>query len=98
MAPRFALAARDDTDEDTSISPTIIAGIVVAAVLGLGAALWLGIRWFRKRNTTKRKQLRVSAFVNLNNGSDASMSEKSPTSRCVICFRPPQRPRTHPRT
>ncbi|RPD61184.1 hypothetical protein L226DRAFT_545602 [Lentinus tigrinus ALCF2SS1-7] len=80
MAPHFTFVARDDpTDEDTSINPIIIAGIVVAAVIGVGAALWLGIRWFRKRAASKRKQLRASAFVNFN-GSDDSMSEKSPIS------------------
>ncbi|KAI0711961.1 hypothetical protein C8T65DRAFT_574793 [Cerioporus squamosus] len=88
MAPRFAFVVRDDlTQEDTSINPTIIAGIIVAAVIGLGAALWLAIRWFKKRATTKREQLRVSAFVNFNNESDGSMSEKSPISRCGLFSR-----------
>ncbi|RDX57478.1 hypothetical protein OH76DRAFT_1493231 [Lentinus brumalis] len=88
MAPHVTFVARADlTEEDASLNPTIIAGIIVAAVIGLGAALWLIIRWFRKRATTKREQLRVSAFVNFNNASDGSMNEKAPSARCNLFSR-----------
>ena len=48
MAPHvFApLATRDDTSSDDSTNnPIIIAGIIVAAVIGVGACTWLAIRW-----------------------------------------------------
>ncbi len=87
MAPHVSFVARAVSAEEDASNPTIIAGIIVAAVIGLGAALWLIIRWFRKRATTKREQLRVSAFVNFTNASDGSMNEKAPSARCVICSR-----------
>ena len=87
MAPQIStrLAVRDATDEDSSINPTIIAGIIVAAVIGAGAAIWLTIRWYRKRASAKRSARRESAFANFRGFDDAS--EKSPLPRCVVMSR-----------
>ncbi|EJF64561.1 hypothetical protein DICSQDRAFT_99749 [Dichomitus squalens LYAD-421 SS1] len=78
MAPQIftSLTARDATDDDSSVNPTIIAGIVLAAVIAAGAAIWLAIRWYRKRATTKRNARRSSAFANFKGFDNAS--EKSP--------------------
>ena len=87
MAPQFSsrLAVRDATDENSSINPTIIAGIIVAAVIGAGAAIWLAIRWYRKRASAKRNARRESAFANFRGFDNAS--EKSPLPRCVVMSR-----------
>ena len=85
MAPYIftRLALRDDTtDDQSSISPTIIAGIIVAAVIAAGAAIWLGIRWYRKRAAGKRNARRASAFANFRGFDNAS--EKSPLGRYVV--------------
>ncbi|KAH9856556.1 hypothetical protein C2E23DRAFT_721431 [Lenzites betulinus] len=77
MAPHafLQLAPRDDTDDDNSLSGVVIAGIAVAAVIGLGGALWLTIRWFRQQSAQKRAQRRGSAFVNYTgaNGEKGSL-------------------------
>ncbi|CDO74905.1 hypothetical protein BN946_scf184988.g12 [Trametes cinnabarina] len=68
MAPYVScnLVKRSDypTGDDNNISGIVIAGIAVAAAIGLGAALWLTIRWYRKHSTEKRARRRGSAFVN----------------------------------
>ncbi len=62
------------------MSPTIVAGIIVAALIGAGLAIWLVIRWYRKRNNPKH-----AAFVTFN-GSNDDVQEKSPFPRCVCCM------------
>ena len=86
MAPQTftRLAARDDSSNDSTNSPTIIAGIIVAAVIGLGAAIWLVFRWYRKRAVQKREERRGSAFDHFQ--ADDGMSEKSGLPRCVASF------------
>ncbi|KAI0370397.1 hypothetical protein BV20DRAFT_297303 [Pilatotrama ljubarskyi] len=68
MAPYVSarLTARNDypTGEDNSLNGIVIAGIVVAAAIGVGAAIWLTIRWYRKHSADKREKRRGSAFVN----------------------------------
>ncbi|KAJ8468177.1 hypothetical protein ONZ51_g9808 [Trametes cubensis] len=70
------LTARSDypTGDDNSLSGIVIAGIVVAAAIGAGAALWLIIRWYRKRSTDKRAMRRGSAFVNYTGSEDEKNS------------------------
>ncbi|KAI0073463.1 hypothetical protein K474DRAFT_1562172, partial [Panus rudis PR-1116 ss-1] len=41
----------------------IIAGIVVACLLGVSAFVWIGIRWWRKRANRERDDNRASAFL-----------------------------------
>lgn len=76
MAPRFDLSAvaslvtRDESPDATiaaqkKLTPTIIGGIIVAAAIGFGAALWLLIRFMRKRTTKKREEERGAAFLNV---------------------------------
>ena len=79
MAPHV-LSARDSSGDSTN-SPIIIGGIIVAAVLGLGTAVWIAVRWMRKRAAKKREERRGSAFAHFQ-GSD-QMSEKSSVPRCV---------------
>lgn len=87
MAPQLftRLTARDDSSSsDSTSNPTIIAGIIVAAVIGLGAAIWLVFRWYRKRAAQKREERRGSAFDHFQ--ADDGMSEKSGLPRCVASF------------
>ncbi|KAI0768147.1 hypothetical protein BD413DRAFT_140282 [Trametes elegans] len=88
MAPSVYahLITRDDfpTDEDHSMSGTIIAGIVVAAAIAVGAAIWLTIRWFRKSATEKREQRRGSAFVNYTGAADEKGSPTSAGSTLAV--------------
>lgn len=80
MAPHQSsrLAARDASDSSEGMNGIIIAGIIVAAVIGLGAFTWLGIRWYRKRAADKRAARRGSAFANF-----SPEGEKGSASRCV---------------
>lgn len=48
MAPAVQLFARDDSQN--AITPTIVAGIVVAALLGVGCAIWLAVHAYRRRH------------------------------------------------
>lgn len=80
MAPHLSsrIAARDATDENNGMNGIIVAGIIVAALIGLGAFTWLGIRWYRKRAADKRAARRGSAFANF-----SPEGEKGSASRCV---------------
>ncbi|KAI0833295.1 hypothetical protein BC628DRAFT_1414117 [Trametes gibbosa] len=96
MAPHASLplAARDGsypTDDDNNLSGIVIAGIVVAAVIGLGGAIWLTIRWFRQHSAEKRVQRRGSAFANFTGSEDekgsppsASLPVKGTFSRALL--------------
>ncbi|OBZ72036.1 hypothetical protein A0H81_07743 [Grifola frondosa] len=68
MAPHIQLFARgttDDSDEST-LSPTIIAGIAVAASIGVGLVISFTIRFLRKRAADKRREdRRPTAFLNM---------------------------------
>ncbi|KAI1797264.1 hypothetical protein LXA43DRAFT_404633 [Ganoderma leucocontextum] len=82
MAPQVSiirLTTRDDaTGDQSTLNPIIIAGIIVAAVIAAGLAMWLAIRWFRQRAAAKRNVRRGSAFVNFRGFDNASTSsEKS---------------------
>ena len=69
MDPLFILASRAVPLEDegalsqSSLSPIIIAGIVVACLLFSGVALWLGIRYYRKRSSASREEGLGSGFL-----------------------------------
>ena len=82
MAPHTSLylTPRDVASGDqSSLSPIIIAGIIVAAVIAAGLAIWLAIHWYRKRAAAKRTARRGSAFVNFGGFDNASASgEKAP--------------------
>lgn len=75
MAPHLSIhfATRDDTPGDQSdLNPIIIAGIIVAAVIAAGLAIWLAIHWYRKRAAEKRNARRGSAFVNFGGSNNTS--------------------------
>ena len=70
MAPSsFPLASRADplvaegATSQSSLSPVIIAGIVVACALISGVAIWLGIRYYRKRSSAAREEGLGSGFL-----------------------------------
>ncbi|KAI9057229.1 hypothetical protein FKP32DRAFT_1367030 [Trametes sanguinea] len=65
--------------DDNHVSGIIIAGIAVAAAIGVGTAIWLTIRWYRKHSAEKREKRRGSAFVNFTGSGD----EKDSLPRCV---------------
>ena len=83
MAPHASihLSARDASDNDSTSSPIIIAGIIVAAVLGVGAGVWFAFRWYRKRAAAKREGQRGAAFAHFQ-GAD-EFDEKGSLERCV---------------
>ena len=87
MAPHvtsnFTTRAVFPGEEDTGLSPTIVAGIIVAAVIAAGLAIWLAIRWYRKKSRAQREKLRVSAFVNYGESGHDDMSEKGSLPRCA---------------
>ncbi|OCH94432.1 hypothetical protein OBBRIDRAFT_722957 [Obba rivulosa] len=66
MAPRLGLYARSGSEGDqNTLTPTIIVGIVLAAAVGFGAALWLAVRFLKKRSVQRREGNRQSAFLNV---------------------------------
>ncbi|KAJ2964181.1 hypothetical protein NUW54_g14248 [Trametes sanguinea] len=65
--------------DDNHVSGIIIAGIAVAAAIGVGTAIWLTVRWYRKHSAEKREKRRGSAFVNFTGSGD----EKDSLPRCV---------------
>ncbi|KAL7279091.1 hypothetical protein ACG7TL_006929 [Trametes sanguinea] len=83
MAPHVSctLLKRSDypSGDDNHISGIIIAGIAVAAAIGVGTAIWLTMRWYRKHSAEKRERRRGSAFVNFTGPGD----EKDSLPRCV---------------
>ncbi len=67
--PAFTFLARSDADSsnssDSISNPVYIAGIVVAAVIGLGIAVWLGLRAYRKRVRNRREEKMGAAFLSV---------------------------------
>lgn len=60
--------ARDAGDSDSTTNPTspiFIAGYTVIGLLVLGAALWLTLRWYRKRSQKERDDNREGAFLSV---------------------------------
>lgn len=49
----------------TLSNPAYLAGLIVAVVLLLGVALWLGLRSYRKRQSAKRKERTDAAFLSV---------------------------------
>lgn len=87
MAPYFSLIERAVPEaqgalSQTALSPVIIAGIVVACVLGVGVALWLGIRYYRKRSSAERESQMGSGFLSVR-GVVKEGEEKDGVSRYV---------------
>ncbi|PPQ71194.1 hypothetical protein CVT24_010012 [Panaeolus cyanescens] len=75
-----ALSPRSDTSNSAS-NPIYIAGIIVAAVIALGASIWLGVRWIRKRAAKKREEKVNGAFLSVKglvreDSLDSSMIDK----------------------
>ena len=67
--PAFSFLARADADSsnssDSISNPVYIAGIVVAAVIGLGITVWLGLRAYRKRVRNRREEKMGAAFLSV---------------------------------
>ena len=94
MAPSVSssadLTARDFIPVQGAVStnkltPITIVGIVIAALLGVGAALWVAIRWYRKRQTRNRGDKRASAFLNVRGVSKEGEEPKEVQGpRCVV--------------
>ncbi|KAI0749469.1 hypothetical protein C8Q80DRAFT_626397 [Daedaleopsis nitida] len=89
MAPHatapVTLMARDGEypeSEDDTLSPTIIGGIILAAVLAVGLAAWLATRWYRKHASAKFEQQHASASMSYDD-----VYEKA--SRCALRPRRP---------
>lgn len=85
MAPSLSLLPRASNYGAASSSglPTIvIVGFVVAGVIVLLVAGWLGLRWYRKRAARKRDNARGAAFLSVrglvkDDGSSPSDPEKA---------------------
>lgn len=69
-----------------SLSPITIVGVVIAGLLGAGAALWVGIRWFRKRQSRSRDDKRASAFLNVRGVSKDGEEPKNAAPGYVFSF------------
>lgn len=68
LQPIASLVSRDETPDQANqkkLTPTLIGGIVIAAVLAVGAAVALLFRFFRKRASSKRETERGTAFLNV---------------------------------
>ncbi|KAH9949984.1 hypothetical protein B0H21DRAFT_46296 [Amylocystis lapponica] len=67
MAPHIQLFVRDDSQSDSSnsLNPTIIVGIVVVGLIAVGAAIWLGIHYYRKKATAKREDSLGASFLSV---------------------------------
>ncbi|KAJ7727304.1 hypothetical protein DFH07DRAFT_906520 [Mycena maculata] len=65
--PSLQVFARDDQagslSTSSSLGPTYIAGIAVAAAIVFGLCIWLGIRQYRSRAQAKREKARDAAFT-----------------------------------
>ncbi|KAI9000631.1 hypothetical protein BD414DRAFT_532483 [Trametes punicea] len=88
MAPyvscRLTARSDDPTGDDTSLNGIAVAGIVVAAAIGAGAALWLAVRWYRNHSAKKRAQRRGSAFVNFTGSGEEKNSLPSAASQLPV--------------
>ncbi|OSD06411.1 hypothetical protein PYCCODRAFT_930492 [Trametes coccinea BRFM310] len=88
MAPHVScnLLKRSDypSGDDNHISGIIIAGIAVAAAIGVGTAVWLTMRWYRKHSAEKREKRRGSAFVNFTDPGDEKDSLPSAGSTLPV--------------
>lgn len=84
MAPIFLLHSRaletEGATSQSSMSGIIIAGIVVACVLVLGVAAWLGIRYYRKRSSAAREDQLGSGFLAVR-GIIKEGQQSGPTSK-----------------
>ncbi|EKM58255.1 uncharacterized protein PHACADRAFT_252445 [Phanerochaete carnosa HHB-10118-sp] len=68
LQPIASLVSRDETPDQTDqkkLTPTLIGGIVIAAVLAVLAVGALLFRVFRKRASSKREAERGAAFLNV---------------------------------
>lgn len=84
MAPHLGLYARSEAGQSSNaLTPTIIIGIALACAIGLGAALWLGIRFWKKQAAKRREGNRQSAFLNVR--GVVKDAEKQALPRCVFC-------------
>ena len=85
MAPQLlSLVARDATPEEGALSqkkltPTLIVGIVIAVLIVVGLAVWLGVRALRKRGATQREEERGAAFLNVR-----GLVNEGDQKRCVV--------------
>lgn len=83
MAPRASapvyLVARTGESpdgENSTLNPTIVAGIILAAVIAVGLAAWLAIRWYRKRASAKLAQQSASLNASSDSYDDVYGNEK----------------------
>ncbi|KAH9945339.1 uncharacterized protein BXZ73DRAFT_38366 [Epithele typhae] len=81
MAPHLSvrLIARDGSG-GSGLSSIIVAGIIIAGAIGFGCAVWLGVRWYRKRAAEKRAERRGSAFDHFQESDDASEKSSAKTT------------------
>ena len=96
MAPFPQILSRDDISTDdtqsTPLTPVVIGGIAFAGALFLAAALWLAIRFYRKRSREQRADGRQGAFLTVK-GLISEDDEKAAPPRqvyqlcCLIFFR-----------
>ncbi|KAH9481448.1 hypothetical protein JR316_0005974 [Psilocybe cubensis] len=59
------VARAEDSDGPTLANPIYLAGLIVAIVILVGAGLWMGLRFFRKRMAAKRQEKTGAAFLSV---------------------------------
>ncbi|TFK40285.1 hypothetical protein BDQ12DRAFT_490822 [Crucibulum laeve] len=62
--PAIHLLRRDDSDS-SPLNPIYIAGFAVVGAIVLGVAIWLALRFHRKRAAAKREETRGAAFLSV---------------------------------
>jgi flagellar biosynthesis/type III secretory pathway M-ring protein FliF/YscJ len=81
--PAFTLLQRSETPSTSSNSvsnPIYLVGVIVAVVIILVVAAWLGLRAYRKRLAAKREEKMGAAFLSVKGlvRENAAVSEKFP--------------------
>ncbi|KAI0926059.1 hypothetical protein AcV5_008623 [Taiwanofungus camphoratus] len=91
MAPSCSLrlVARDGVDGEGAVSTnhlnaTLIVGIVIACVIAAGAAVWLGIHFYRKRCAAKREDALGSSFITVRGVTKDGLQENSVPSNLDV--------------
>lgn len=86
MAPFPQIFSRDTTVDGSNsnpVTPEVIAGIALACAVLLGVGVWLGVRYFRKRNS-QPSDIIVRGV--LSEGDEKAMAPKCVSLSCDVSY------------